>query len=597
MASDGHAKIQMSDFKPVDSHSPQASPGTSLGDRQRSEGNLASLDGSRSSPIQASIVVKGRRLSAAPARPSSPANLRPDLHIRVPDARPRATTATNDRVSSIIAASKQMSDLQGFGISAPRSTSHDVILAGRRKSSMLSTSTEMHHVGTPGSGSRISDASDRPYSERSCCWLTCGVLLRFAGWCSGLRSRDIQAAEADKWWAMMWPLAVTAAARLSLLVIDQGFLGYLGTTELAGASLAGIWIDVTSGWLWPSFGSSVTALASQAIGAKNDRLAGIWLQTAMVLVSGCVVLVGLALGFSEHLYLATGFRAEESSFAGLFSKWYILALAPAFWYIVVAAFLKAQSMVMVPMLVNIVMVALNVFFNLLFIHGTDWLVYPAPGWNGLGFIGSPIATSLARWICFLLLLGGIFWARCDRSHSLTSTWQGWNLREALSGPRLFQMGCLFILPLALSNLLEELQLQVVAFFAAELGTVDLAAHTCMLSLFFFCSSAMYSAVDATSSRIGHHLGAGDIVRAKFVMWVDTVFSGIMSIVIGAIIMLAGGNLARLFSKDPAVVAAVAPLSLLVEECYILISLFFVSMAVLTAMGKTTSIAIAFVTNS
>lgn len=162
---------------------------------------------------------------------------------------------------------------------------------------------------------------------------------------------------------------------------------------------------------------------------------------------------------------------------------------------------------------------------------------------------------------------------------------------------MWELGWQFALPLAMSNLLEELQLQVIAFLAAQLGPAELAAHNSMLAIFFFCSSAMYSAVGATTTRVAHHLGAGRVRRARAVMWLDVQFSVCAAVIVAGAIGGAGGNLARVFSSDAEVIDAVGRLSVLVGCAYAFLCLFFCSVAVLQAMGKTTAVATAFVTGA
>jgi len=434
-------------------------------------------------------------------------------------------------------------------------------------------------------------------AAKSRCYACCHWPLLLAGRLAGVRDHDVIAHEADAWWALVWPLGLMAAARLSLLVIDQAFVGHLGTPELAGASLAGVWIDVISGWMWPSFGTAVSTLASQAIGAKNEPLAGVWLQTGLVLgaIASLPVMGGLAA--SEPMFTSLGFGAHESQLAGTFSAWFAPGIAAGFPFVILLSFLKAQAVVIGPMVISLGMVAVNILMNMVMIHGTTWFEPEGtePLWRGLGFIGSPIATSLTRWIALGALSVFVCVTR-ERSpaSSLARTCTGPQCAEALSARRMWQMACGFAIPLALSNLLEELQLQVVAFLAAQLGEAQLAAHTSMLTLFFFCSAAMYSAVDATAARIGRHLGAGTVHRGRFVMYLDLLFSLASAVVVASVLGGAGGNLARLFSSDPAVIDAVRPLAVLVGCCYALLCLFFVSVAVLDAMGKTSAVATAFV---
>jgi hypothetical protein len=54
-----------------------------------------------------------------------------------------------------------------------------------------------------------------------------------------------------------------------------------------------------------------------------------------------------------------------------------------------------------------------------------------------------------------------------------------------------------VVPRAIGITLEEGQLEVVAFFAASLGTAQIATHNALLNIFFVITSAMYGLTKAT----------------------------------------------------------------------------------------------------
>ena len=53
----------------------------------------------------------------------------------------------------------------------------------------------------------------------------------------------------------------------------------------------------------------------------------------------------------------------------------------------------------------------------------------------------------------------------------------------------------------------------------------MATHNAIFQVFWFLSSFMWSVTNATRVRIGHHLGAGDVRRAKLVMRLAVVVGG------------------------------------------------------------------------
>jgi len=97
-------------------------------------------------------------------------------------------------------------------------------------------------------------------------------------------------------------------------------------------------------------------------------------------------------GFAEPILLAVGFPPDESQLAGSFTKTYCLSLIPFVWYTVLQNALQALGNAYPALWINLSLVPVNVALNQVFIFGV-------PGhWDGLGFVGSPLATSVTRWL-------------------------------------------------------------------------------------------------------------------------------------------------------------------------------------------------------
>ena len=65
------------------------------------------------------------------------------------------------------------------------------------------------------------------------------------------------------------------------------------------------------------------------------------------------------------------------------------------------------------------------------------------------------------------------------------------------GGQLYEFVFKQVVPRAIGVTLESVQLEVVAMFAASLGTVQIATHNAVLNVFFDMTSAMYGLTKAT----------------------------------------------------------------------------------------------------
>jgi hypothetical protein len=155
--------------------------------------------------------------------------------------------------------------------------------------------------------------------------------------------------------------------------------------------------------------------------------------------------------------------------------------------------LLAHRVIKPQLLVYVLAFLLNLGLNLVLVHGVD-------GFGGLGFRGSPLATTSTR---VLQLIGLVAVVRPLSKLTLPRT----RLEEAIRPSRLRTFGAQ-CLPRMLSAALEELALQTVGALAGKLGAVETATHNAMLVTFFWLTAPLYGVGAATQQRMGFHLGAG-----------------------------------------------------------------------------------------
>jgi len=222
---------------------------------------------------------------------------------------------------------------------------------------------------------------------------------------------------------------------------------------------------------------------------------------------------------------------------------------------------------------------LNIILNYFLIYGTD-------NWEGLGFAGSPIATSISRTL-LLLVIASYVLAR--KLHLLT--WPGFT-KECLKRHRVKVFIQQFF-PMALSALLENTQLQVMAVFAGLLGKIELATHNGCFQVIFFLLSVQFGIMDATRTRIGNHLGNKQIHAAKLVMKIAFCSAFLMGVIVALVWYFCKDFIGRIFTSDSEIIAETASLAILVGSSYMLLAAFFVSMATLAAQGRPTLVALCF----
>jgi Na+-driven multidrug efflux pump len=157
-----------------------------------------------------------------------------------------------------------------------------------------------------------------------------------------------------------FPIGLSLAGVLACGFIDLAFLGHLNSNDLAAASVATLWLSVTSTFLWQGFSSAMSALVSQvsmcptlrqltsaasgcwlasawlcslpfpqmkhaslcfqALGCKNYRLAGEWLQQTLFHSTIWCIFVGIMWWYTADILHSLGFH-HTAARAGLFSRY------------------------------------------------------------------------------------------------------------------------------------------------------------------------------------------------------------------------------------------------------------------------------------
>lgn len=259
-----------------------------------------------------------------------------------------------------------------------------------------------------------------------------------------------------------WPQAIVVACRNLVDLIDTAVLGWLGTDELVAAAYAQIVLSITSAVLWQGFGETLITLTSQALGAGNPRLAGIWLQTSLVIICLASLPVAALWWFTGDLLSFARVSKDVQDLSSMFARYSLIWLLPEAMFIAFSQWLNGQQLVRPTIFINILFVGFNLGANIVLVHG-------AFGWGGLGFIGSPLATACTK-ICRALVM--VWWV-CGVRRLHEQTWHPWTF-QCLKCSRI---STLFsqALPAAISGFLEEAQFVVVTLMVGRLGKAEVSS--------------------------------------------------------------------------------------------------------------------------
>ena len=165
----------------------------------------------------------------------------------------------------------------------------------------------------------------------------------------------------------------------------------------------------------------------------------------------------------------------------------------------------------------------------------------------MGLLGAPLATSIAYWASFLLLLA---YARFVEGWEC---WGGWS-RKCLQNTWVFaRLAFLGVIHVGT----EWWAFEIVALVAGKLGTIPLAAQSVIMTTDQVMNTIPFGVGVATSSRVGNLLGARNAKGAARAANTAAVLSMILGTLVLAVLMGVKDFYAKIFNDDVEVIKLTA----------------------------------------
>ena len=335
------------------------------------------------------------------------------------------------------------------------------------------------------------------------------------------------------WWLSL-PAILGQLSTIVMQYIDTMMVGQLGATATASIGLVS-----TTCWLFGGFSASLGAgfgvLVAQHIGAKeNDEARNVMRQAITVCMSLGLLISLFCVSIHSWWPVQLGGSPEV---AALSSKYFLV------WSLTVPVnqllflsngMLRSSGNMKVPMMMGVMMCALDVAFNLLLI----------PIW---GVVGAALATSLAS----VLTTACSFSYLVTRSPELALVGRPGRFtpqREVIR--RSFRIG----LPMAVEHVVFCGAQIVSTMIVAPLGAVAIAANTIGVVVESLCYMPGYGIGDAAATLIGQSYGArrGDLIRSFSVLTV-ALGMGVMTL-LGVVMYFSAPVLMAMMTPDLAVQA-------------------------------------------
>jgi len=334
------------------------------------------------------------------------------------------------------------------------------------------------------------------------------------------------------------PTIVSTLAVPLLGLVDTIVLGRLPEVEPLGAAAAANTIFNSLFWVFGFLRMGTTALVAQASGRKDDDEAARTLFQALAI--GAVIGFLLVLLRGPIAWAGFALIGAEPEVDRLAKQYFAIRIfeAPAFLMtMALTGYLRGRGDAVLPMLLVVLINAVNIAGDLLLVPGTWGL--PAYGIRGAAW--ASLAAQTVGFVAAAAVVGR------QVRHRWSWTWI-MRVRKLAWRRFLHVQRDLFLRTLALVA-----SLGAVTAFAARLHNAhELAAHAILLQLYTLGSYGVDGFAYATETTVGMWLGHGNAARARASALAALMWGTGLALAASAFYLGADDWIAGVFTHDPMV---------------------------------------------
>lgn len=341
--------------------------------------------------------------------------------------------------------------------------------------------------------------------------------------------------------ALTWPAFIELFMSTLFGMVDMIMVGRLSSSAIAAigltqnpfmlllAAFAAVNIGTTTLVAW-STGAGDTQKASLI--TRQTLIINIFLGTIMSLI-----------GIFLSPYIVRFMGANTDTFKDANIYFQIISSGLLFQTVTmgITAALRGAGETRLPMVYNIASNLFNVFGNYVLIYGKF-------GFPKLGVQGAAISTTVSRFLaCAFALYIVYIWRKSPIHISVKTSYRP----DFKIIKQIFYIGT----PAAFEQIVLHSGLMMFARIVSGLGTAAFAAHQIGLNISGLTFAPSMAFGVASTTLVGQSLGAGDKQKAQKFANITHRTSVAVACIIGLIFLLFSYQLAALYTKDKAVIAA------------------------------------------
>lgn len=347
---------------------------------------------------------------------------------------------------------------------------------------------------------------------------------------------------------LAWPSILDQALQTVVQYVSSAMVGRIGAQASAAVGLT-----TTVTWLINSpffaMGIGVLAYISSSIGAQKYRMAKVAAIQSIIIMVTLGIIVGIAaLAAAPFLPKWLGAAPEIQRDASLYFGIICLPMIFRSSSIIFSSVLRATKDMKTPMVVNLIMNAINIVLNFILIYdtrvvsivGVNFSLYGA----GLGVVGAAIAAAISYCISGILMFAALY-----RNELVSPRGEKIRLDRPIMG-KCVEVG----FPVALERVGLCLGQVVFSSLVTRLGTIALAAHSIAITAEEAFYIPGYGMQSAAATLVGNAVGEKDEKKLMNVSLTTTFIAVVLMTLTGTLLFLLPDRMMSIFTRDQTVIA-------------------------------------------
>jgi MATE family multidrug resistance protein len=344
-------------------------------------------------------------------------------------------------------------------------------------------------------------------------------------------------------WHIAFPAILTAVFQFSIGFVTVGFVGHIGSVELAAVTVVENVIEGFAYGVLLGMGSALETLCGQAVGAGQVDMLGVYIQRSWIICGATALVLTPAYLFTGPILRALRQPADIADIAGTYCRWVVPQLFAYAANFPLQKFFQSQSRVWVVTLISGAGLAVHVALNYIFVTRL-----------GHGLLGAAIVGNITWWLIIVAQMGYLV------SGCFPEAWTGFSMLAFKNLAAFVKLSLASAVMLCLELWYYTAVLILVGFLKNAQLQIDVMSICINYQLWTLMVALGFNA--AVSVRVSNELGANRPKAAKFSVVMAVLTSGSIGAVFFAVFMAWRTGLPRFFSEDEDVLREAARLGYL-----------------------------------